>query len=40
MFAHLEHAFAYRLDVAQVAELGLAKPLDEALPVSVRPSGL
>ena len=32
MFAHLEHAFAYRLHVAQVSKLGLAQPLDEALP--------
>jgi hypothetical protein len=32
MFAHLEHAFAYRFHVAQVVKLGLAQPLDEALP--------
>lgn len=32
MFAHLEHAFAYKFRVAQVAKLDLAQPLDEALP--------
>jgi hypothetical protein len=31
MFAHLEHAFAYRFHVAQVVKLDLAQPLDEAL---------
>lgn len=30
--SHLEHAVAYRLHVAQIAKLGLAQSLDEALP--------
>jgi hypothetical protein len=32
VLAHLEHTFAYRLHVAEVAQLGLAQPLVEALP--------
>lgn len=32
MFAHLKHTFAYRLNIAQVAELSFPQPFVKTLP--------